>query len=392
MFVLIAHFVMAFNNTQSITNNDVVEKIKILDSLGRNFLVSSSNYDFHNINKIEYYAYNLFEEKLHKVSWVEQNSDHEILFVFFKELYFKNNDKLSLLFSCFDYYTSKYSELLKNSAFPEYLMLLPAVLTGYNYKYTSSEGAGIWRMNYASGIWGKLKINDCFDERYHTFKSTVVALRYMEHLRALYKDFDYALCAFLSSPVAVNNWVKYLKQDKRFLDLISKDVYLDFHFYKTMVFLYYMREELEIFAPVLTYTTKTDSVFVSKRFHFEPIVSGINISKGEFEFLNSQYKFNYSKDSNYIVIPSRLVQTFRNKESEIIYQNDSIYFPKKVENDSLVESVSENVYHTVKKGETLSHIARKYKGVTIEDIVRLNGLKSADKVKDGMRLIIIKNQ
>lgn len=44
-------------------------------------------------------------------------------------------------------------------------------------------------------------------------------------------------------------------------------------------------------------------------------------------------------------------------------------------------------YHTVRRGETLSSVARKYKGVTVAKIKRANKLKS-DRIKPGQKLVI----
>lgn len=44
-------------------------------------------------------------------------------------------------------------------------------------------------------------------------------------------------------------------------------------------------------------------------------------------------------------------------------------------------------YHTVKKGESLFRIAKKYKGVTVADIQELNGLSGSD-IKIGQKLKI----
>lgn len=50
----------------------------------------------------------------------------------------------------------------------------------------------------------------------------------------------------------------------------------------------------------------------------------------------------------------------------------------------------EYVTHTVKKGETLQKIVRRYPGVTVEEVVSLNNLPSADKIRYGMKLKIPK--
>lgn len=53
-------------------------------------------------------------------------------------------------------------------------------------------------------------------------------------------------------------------------------------------------------------------------------------------------------------------------------------------------STTEYVTHTVKKGETLQKILRRYPGVTVKEVVSLNNLPSADKIRYGMKLKIPK--
>lgn len=53
-------------------------------------------------------------------------------------------------------------------------------------------------------------------------------------------------------------------------------------------------------------------------------------------------------------------------------------------------TATEYVTYTVKKGETLQKILRRYPGVTAEEVVSLNNLPSADKIRYGMKLKIPK--
>lgn len=57
---------------------------------------------------------------------------------------------------------------------------------------------------------------------------------------------------------------------------------------------------------------------------------------------------------------------------------------------SRANEATEYVTYTVKKGETLQRILRRYPGVTVEEVVSLNNLPSADKIRYGMKLKIPK--
>ena len=47
------------------------------------------------------------------------------------------------------------------------------------------------------------------------------------------------------------------------------------------------------------------------------------------------------------------------------------------------------IYHRIKRGETLGGIARRY-GVTVSQLMRWNGIKNASRIREGQRLRIQK--
>jgi len=60
-----------------------------------------------------------------------------------------------------------------------------------------------------------------------------------------------------------------------------------------------------------------------------------------------------------------------------------------VKPDVLADSDSNDfVYYTVRSGDNLWDIAKKYPGVTNDDILRLNNISDARKLKPGQRLKI----
>ena len=53
--------------------------------------------------------------------------------------------------------------------------------------------------------------------------------------------------------------------------------------------------------------------------------------------------------------------------------------------------VTSKRYHTVRKGETLSEISKKY-GVTVEELRKLNGLSRGQPVRTGQKLLVSEGQ
>ncbi len=375
---------------ENIKQQDVEDRLKILELLPSNYLLKSSEIKHSKIDKIEFYAQNLFEKHISKYKWINQNADHELLFMFYKQLYFDYNDKLSLIFSCFNYYQNKYTDLLDKFPFPDYLMLLPAVLSAYNNNYSSLDGAGMWRFRYIISKRHGLIVDDFVDQRRHPYLSTLAACSYLELLMDLYHDnFDCALCAFLSSPIALNNALSYNKDNYIFSNL-SKEVILDFHFYKALVLYYYIHDKLNIYPTVLSSDTETKVIYVKHDFYIKQMLEILQIDSDEFVFLNPEFRYNVWQNPAKIVLPIDKANLYHSNEDRIKEVMDSLLNSVKMIQDSIEAQIRETIHHIVKRGETLSQIAQKYDDVTVNDIVRLNGLKSADIIKEGQKLIIKK--
>jgi len=373
----------------------VEKSLKILESLSANYLIKTSGVKHINIDKIEFYAQNLFEKYINKYKWINQNTNHDVLFIFFKTIYFNYNDKISDVLSCFNFYKNAYSEILIKFPFPDYVMLLPAMLSGYNYTHTSEKGAGMWRLQYIVAKRYKLDVDDFIDQRLNPMLSTITALKYLESLMTLYDDnFDYALFAFLSSPVALNNSLANIDDDDdvSFYDNLPKEVILDFHFFKALVLYYYLHENLNILTSFLKYDKKTETVDVRFDFYIKPFILNLDLDSDEFVFLNPELKSKTFQKKTHIVLPSDIAEIFHIKEADLKLLMDSLINDELTKKELIKNTVNETIYHTVKRGETLSQIAAKYDDVTVNEIVRLNGLKSADVIKEGQKLIIKKGK
>ena len=74
-----------------------------------------------------------------------------------------------------------------------------------------------------------------------------------------------------------------------------------------------------------------------------------------------------------------------------LYNNKTQYYRDKGYDEATAKEKAaakpSYTYHTVKRGETLSKIARKYRGVTIADIQKANGI-SGSAIQAGQKLKI----
>lgn len=361
-----------------------------LKAISQNYLVVKNMNHLQGVVKQGFYSFELFKQHLEKYPWLKENADDSLLYDISRHLYVEDNLTLVQHLFCFDYYSTLYAGYFENSGFDSYIMFLPAVLSAYNYRMKSDKGAGLWRLNYFIARRYHLTINDTIDERYNTEKSTVAAIKYLSHLRKLYKNLSLTIYAFMSSAAELNFLINK-NGDETLLSDIPDDIKLDMHLFKSLVFLYYFREDLQLKKNVSEPMLPVSAVALKRKIHFKSLTELMKIDSACFVFMNPVYKKFFSTDTGTIIIPDTLVHLFPKYENDIfimsdsLFKNDCTFVDKKNETDNSV-----SVIHFVRSGETLSQIAAKYKGVTVKSIVKANKLSSPDRIREGQKLIIKK--
>lgn len=365
-------------------------KIAGLKAISHNYLVAKNSNHLQGVVKPGFYSFELFKQHLEKYPWLKEDTNDSLMYGISRHLYTEDNLTLVQHFFCYDYYSTLYAGCFENSGFDSYFMFLPAVLSAYNYRMNSDKGAGLWRLNYFIARRYHLAINDSIDERYNTEKSTVAAIKYLSHLKKQYKNLTLTLYAFVSSAAEINNLINK-NGNKTLLSDIPDDIKLDVHLFKSLVFLYYFREDLQLKKNLSEPLLAVSAVALKRKIHFKPLTELMKIDSAYFVFLNPVYKNFFSTDTGTIIIPDTLVPLFTKYENDICIMSDSLF--KKdctfVDKKNVTDN-SGSIIHVVRSGETLSQIAAKYKGVTVKSIVKVNKLSSPDKIREGQKLIIKK--
>ncbi len=385
---------IACTATSQITNaalfNKVPGRLAGLNQVSRNYLTVKNKNLLHDVDKPVFYTYDFFKQQLGKNKWLLEHTDDSLLYDISRQLYVKQYNTLTQLFYCFDYYSSLYSGYFENLGFENYILLLPAVLSAYDYRMNSGKGAGLWRLNYYIAIRYHLTINDTIDERFNVEKSTVAAIKYLKHLKNLYENFDYALCAFMSSAAEIN-YLNNKNGDMAGLSDIPDDIKLDLHLFKSLVFMYSFREDLHLKKYALEPLQPVNAVVLKRKIHFKPTIELLKMDSACFVFLNPIYKKFISTDTGIVIFHDTLVPLFTKYENDIFVKSDSLFINDYTfvdRNSSMDNSIG--IIHTVRSGETLLQIAGKYKGVTVNSIVKANKLSSPDRIREGQKLIIKK--
>jgi membrane-bound lytic murein transglycosylase D len=128
-----------------------------------------------------------------------------------------------------------------------------------------------------------------------------------------------------------------------------------------------------ITLPPLDPEMESEEVAVDKQVHLKTVAKHLGISYKELRDLNPELRYSFTPDTPYILnVPKGKGELFLAKIGDI-----PVWRPP----------VPAYVVHRVRKGESLSIIARRY-GTSVRSIMAMNGLRRSNYVKAGWKLKI----
>jgi len=269
-------------------------------------------------------------------------------------------------------------KILRDHGLPEDLVYLAMIESGFSSRaYSRARAAGPWQFIRGTGRLYGLKVDFWRDERRDPEKSTVAAAR---HLKDLYDEFDswkLAAAAYNAGAGKVRRAIKRYKTED-FWELAKGR---------------YLKPETRHYVPKLI-----AAALIAK----EPRKYG---------FRNIKYQDPLEYDKVILKNPVNLKKLAKKagyKLSTLMALNPELNHsvtPPNVKNYELrvPSGASEKILvaynsippgerfkfaaHKVRRGETLSQIARAY-GVPYREIMRMNKIRSARRVRAGRKLII----
>lgn len=300
------------------------------------------------------------------------------------------------------YYMPIFEEALDRYGMPLELKYLPVIESALNPVAVSRAGAtGLWQFMLPTAQGEGLEVSSVVDERRDPYRSSDAAARYLKKLYGIFGDWSLAIAAYNCGPGNVTKAMRRAGYNAKdfwaiypFLPPETRG-YVPAFIAANYIMNYYDKHNI---SPALARKPiVTDTVHVSKRVHFQQISDVMGIPMDELRILNPQYRTDLIPGDirpYALVLPSLQAYAYLSNEDSIVNHNAELYARRDVVepgmrqgSDAGGEYVDELVvkYHTVKRGETLSSIARKY-GVTKASIRSAN--KIGNRVRRGQRLKI----
>ena len=307
------------------------------------------------------------------------------------------SSRMDVMLTLAEYYRPLFEESLARYGVPEELKYLTIVESAMNPQATSRVGAaGLWQFMYTTGKNYGLEVNSLIDERRDPYKSSDAAAHYIHDLYSIFHDWTLAIAAYNCGPGNINKAIARSGGKHDFWEIygyLPRETrgYIPAFIAATYVMNFYSDHGLR--PSRINIPLRTDTVMVERNMLFCFVSQYTGVSMSELRTLNPQYRADMipGEGGSYpLCLPmDKMTDLINWADTIFAYSEDSLTHTPVVvqEVKKATHAVtSASTYHKVRRGETLTSIARKH-GTTVQKIKKLNGLRS-DRIRDGQRLRI----
>jgi membrane-bound lytic murein transglycosylase D len=270
-------------------------------------------------------------------------------------------------------------EELKKEGLPEELSWVPMIESWFNTRAFSRAAAlGLWQFIASTGNRFGLKRNLHIDERMDPIKSTRAAIKYLTELHSHFGDWTTALAAYNCGEYRVKRVIRSQRLNylDNFWDLFEKLPRETARFVPRFVATLLIINNPEKYGfdfPTPDPPLEYEIVSVNKPVSLSSLSKVLGLGTEDLSSLNPELRHKSTPENEYLLkIPVGLSE-------QILASVDALprYIPE----------AASYVNHYVRRGETLSEIAERYR-TSVRAIARLTGLRSVNFIRPGQRLKI----
>ena len=313
----------------------------------------------------------------------------------FIELYaVKKRQLTSKILGLKEIYFPMFEEYLDKYDIPLEMKYLAVVESALNPTAGSRAGAkGLWQFMYYTGKIYGLKVTSLTDDRFDPYLATDAACRHMVDLYAMFGDWNLVMAAYNSGAGNVKKAIRRAGGVKDYWAIwpfLPRETrgYVPAFIAVNYVMNYAPEHNLYPLDPGILYGG-IDTVWVTQPLAFDQISEYFNIPKEELEFLNPIFKAGiipaYNGKTFSLRLPADMTLKFADNE-EAVYNYKSKSGLEKEKLVAEIKKATDRQYHTVRSGENLGLIAKKYH-VSVKQIQQWNNMKGT-LIRPGQKIII----
>lgn len=388
-------------NTLTITDNPVAA---MLDSLANQKVLEKalSKPVYPKVNKYKYAVDSVprFEEFVYesRLAKLDANSPFDLVYnphvKGFIELYaVRKRELVSRVMGLSQLYYPMFEEVFDKHNIPLELKHLAVIESALNPNARSRCGAtGLWQFMYPTGKMYGLNVNSYIDERSDVYKATEAAAEYLKSLYGMFGDWQMVLAAYNAGPGTISKAIRRSGGKKTYWEIrpylpLETQSYVPAFIAANYVMNYPTEHNIYASTPRKTYF-EVDTAVIKESMTFGQISAALDISVEEIAYFNPQYrKSEIPAGGNCLTLPKAKIGTFLSNETEIYA---AIKSQKLVASESSMAVKEVQKTHTVRNGEKLSTIARKY-GVTVADLKSWNYIGKKG-IRAGKKLVVYVKQ
>jgi membrane-bound lytic murein transglycosylase D len=277
-------------------------------------------------------------------------------------------------------YHDEMVKAFREAGLPEEIAWLPLIESGFKVRALSRARAlGLWQFIPSTGYKFGLKRTEWIDERLDPEKSTAAAIAYLKELHQLFGDWATVLAAYNCGE---GNVLRVIRQQKvnyldNFWDLYERLPRETARYYPRFLAVLTILKDPDKYGFTLEERDKPmppyEVLSIERPLQLTKIAEKIGCSDEELVALNPELRHAATPDAAYdLKLPL-------GKKDVLSASLDTLpkWSPPK----------PSYVYHRVRRGETLSTIAVRYRS-SIQKIVEANNLKSGRMIRVGQKLKI----
>ncbi len=276
-------------------------------------------------------------------------------------------------------YRGQFAKTIRDAGMPEDLAWLPLIESGFKAKALSRARAlGLWQFIPSTGYKFGLKRNEWVDERLDPEKSTKAAIAYMKELHQIFGDWATVLAAYNCGE---GNVLRVIRQQKinyldNFWDLYERLPRETARYYPRFLAVLAIVKDPAKYGFTLGDTDKPlpyETVTIERPVHLQKLADKIGCSFEDLAALNPELRHAATPGATYdLKVPPGSRETVL----AAVVSLPKWSAPK-----------STYVVHRVRRGETLSTIAVRYR-TSIGRIMDANNMRSGRFIRAGQKLKI----
>ncbi len=288
-------------------------------------------------------------------------------------------------------YFPMFEEQLDRHNIPLEMKYLAVVESALNPTARSRMGAtGLWQFMYHTGRIYGLQVNSYVDDRADPIRATIAACEHLNDLYDIYGDWSLVIAAYNAGPGNVNRAIRRAGGVKDFWlirHFLPRETQNYVPAFIAVTYVMEHADEHNLFpvSPVYTHHD-VDTLMVKQELSLRNISRLLDIPLDHLQHLNPAFRQNiipYRAENPYALrLPQEYVGLFLANE-EAIY---NFRTPEEIRQEELAAQLAETTVHVVARGEVLGTIARRY-GTSVREIQRLNNLRGT-LIRPGQRLVV----